>query len=176
VKRRPKVLLADDHVMVSEGLKMLLADTCEVIGSVTDGCALVDATKRLKPDIIVTDISMPIMDGIEAVRVLRREGDDTKVIFVTMHTDAQIAVEAFRVGGSGYVLKHAAGDELIAAIRASLRGQTYLTPLIANKVVQLILHRIGDTHDSDRERTMKAVGARNSTELIELALQTQARG
>jgi len=173
VKKRPTVLLADDHVMVSQGLQMLLEDSYEVVGSVTDGHALLDAVKRLKPDVVVTDISMPIMDGIDAVRQLRRGGDKTKVVFVTMHSDAQIAVEAFRAGGSGYVLKHAAGDELIAAIRAALQGQSYLTPLIASKVVQLVLHRIGDSVEPDKRELVRTVSARPTAELIQLAIDTE---
>ena len=95
---RPRILLADDHIIVSQGLQSLLEDEFDVVGSVTDGRALVDAARLLKPDVIVADISMPILNGVDAVRQLRREGDKTKVVFLTMHTDAQIAVEAFRVG------------------------------------------------------------------------------
>ena len=88
---RPKVLLADDHIIVSEGLRTLLEDDFEVVAAVTDGMALVDAAKRLRPDVIVADISMPILNGIDAVRQLRREGELTKVVFLTMHNDPQIA-------------------------------------------------------------------------------------
>lgn len=164
---RPRILLADDHVLVSQGLQMLLEKTCDVVGSVTDGRALLDAAREIKPDVIVSDIAMPIMNGIEALRQLRREGDHTKVIFVTMHTDAQIAVKAFLSGATGYVIKHAAGDELIAAIRAALQGQIYLTPLIAPDVLQVLLQKVG----SDKEEMMKSVGAKTDSELIQLAIQ-----
>jgi DNA-binding NarL/FixJ family response regulator len=152
---------------------MLLEDTYDVVGSVTNGRDLIDAVKRLKPDVAVTDISMPVMDGIDALRQLRREGDMTKVVFVTMHTDAQIALEAFRSGASGYVLKHAAGDELISAIRAALKDQTYLTPLIANKVVQLVLHRIGDSMEPEKQELVRTVATRPTAELIQLAIATE---
>ena len=136
---RPRVLLADDHIIVSQGLQSLLEGEFDVVGSVTDGCALVDAAKRLKPDAIVADISMPIMNGIDAVRQLRREGQTAKVVFLTMHTDPQIALEAFRAGATGYVLKQSAGDELIAAIHTSLEGGTHLTPAVAEEMRQLLL-------------------------------------
>ena len=136
----PRVLLADDHIIVLQGLQALLDGEFDIAGSVTDGRALVLAARRLKPDVIVTDISMPILNGIDAVRQLRGEGDKTKVVMLTMHTDAQIAVEAFRAGATGYVIKQSAGDELIAAIHAALQGLTYLTPLVAHDVLQLLLN------------------------------------
>jgi DNA-binding NarL/FixJ family response regulator len=153
--KRARVLLADDHIMVSQGLRMLLKNTFDVVASVTDGRSLVETAKVLNPDVIVTDISMPVLNGMDAVRELRSQGDDTKVIFVTMHSDARIAIEAFRSGATGYVLKHAAGDELIAAIHAALQGGTYLTPLIARDVLQLLLsssrEHFADCTDRERE-------------------------
>jgi DNA-binding NarL/FixJ family response regulator len=162
--------------MVSQGLQMLLSTTFDVVGNVTDGQALVDATVQLNPDVIVSDISMPVLNGMDALRQLRSKNYDTKVIFVTMHTDAQLAVEAFRSGVTGYVLKHAAGDELIAAIQASLQGRTYLTPLIAREVLQLLLnsstepkHQCGI--ECDEEALMKIFGVQTTSELIQLATQ-----
>ena len=135
----PRILLADDHIIVSQGLQSLLEGEFEVVGIVTNGRALIDAAKRLKPDAIVADISMPIMNGIDAVRQLRLGGETAKVVFLTMHNDPQIALEAFRAGATGYVLKQSAGDELIAAIHTSLAGGTHLTPAVAEELRQLLL-------------------------------------
>lgn len=105
---RPRLLLADDHKIVLEGLRNLLKDEFEIVGTVEDGRALVSAAKRLDPDVIVVDISMPLLNGIEAIEQLRKAGSRAKVIFLTMHSDMTYATRAFEVGASGYVLKHSA--------------------------------------------------------------------
>src|SRR5436190_6339563 len=117
--RRARVLIADDHIILSQGLQSLLEDDFDIAGIVTDGRALVESAKKLDPDVIVADISMPVLNGLDAVRQLRREGYKTKVVFLTLHAEAAIAIEAFRAGATGYVVKHSAGDELIAAINSS---------------------------------------------------------
>ena len=133
--RHARVLLADDHTIVAQGLAGLLRDDFDLVGTVGDGKALIDAAQRLRPDVIVADMAMPVMDGLEALHRLKAACLDTKVIFLTMHADAQLATEALRAGASGYVLKHAAGEELITAIQEVLQGRTYLTPLIAQDVL-----------------------------------------
>jgi DNA-binding NarL/FixJ family response regulator len=105
------------------------------VGTVGNGSALIDATRKLRPDVIVADIDMPVLSGLEALRRLKAARSDAKVIFLTMHADAQLATEAFRAGASGYVLKQSAGEELIAAIQEVLQGKTYLTPLITKDVI-----------------------------------------
>lgn len=132
------ILIADDHVIFSEGLQSLLEDKFQILGSVTDGQALIEAARTLKPDVIVADISMPVLNGLAAIRQIKREGNRAKVIFLTMHSEAQIAIEAFRVGATGYVLKQSAGDELIAAILASLHGLSFMTPMVSQEVRQLL--------------------------------------
>jgi DNA-binding NarL/FixJ family response regulator len=132
---RPRVLLADDHAIVVDGLSSLLKDQFELVGTVADGPALLDAVRRLRPDVIVTDIAMPGMSGLEAVRRLAADGLKSKVIFLTMHSDPQLAAEAFRAGASGYVLKHSAGDELVTAINEVMQGRAYLTPLLTRDVL-----------------------------------------
>lgn len=134
--KRLRVLLADDHVIVAEGLKGLLEPEFELIGIVQDGRALLDAADRLQPDVIVADISMPLLNGIDAVRQIRRTGRDIKVVFLTMHPDVAYAVSAFEAGALGYVLKHSAPSELIVAIHNALKGKTYVTPLIAGELMQ----------------------------------------
>ena len=135
MKRRTKVLLADDHAIVAEGLATLLKDHFDLLETVGDGSALIDAARKLRPDVIVTDMAMPVLSGLEALRRLKATRNEAKVIFLTMHADAQLATEAFRAGASGYVLKQSAGEELIAAIQEVLRGRTYLTPLITKNVI-----------------------------------------
>ena len=135
MKRRTKVLLADDHAIVAEGLATLLKDHFDLLETVGDGSALIDAARKLRPDVIVTDIAMPVLSGLEALRPLKAMRSEAKVIFLTMHADAQLATEAFRAGASGYVLKQSAGEELIAAIQEVLKGRTYLTPLITKNVI-----------------------------------------
>jgi len=135
MKRRTKVLLADDYAIVAEGLATLLKDHFDLLETVGDGSALIDAARKLRPDVIVTDIAMPVLSGLEALRRLKATRNEAKVIFLTMHADAQLATEAFRAGASGYVLKQSAGEELIAAIQEVLKGRTYLTPLITKNVI-----------------------------------------
>jgi len=135
MKRRPRVLLADDHAIVVEGLATLLKDEFELVGTVNDGSELVSSARRLQPDVIVADIAMPVLGGLEALRRLKTIKTDAKIIFLTMHADAELATEAFRAGASGYVLKNSAGEELITAIREVVKGQTYLTPLMTKDVI-----------------------------------------
>lgn len=129
--RNPTILLADDHTMFAEGLKKLLQDEFELLGTVRDGQALVEMARTMNPDIILVDISMPVLNGFDAVRQLKKEGTKAKIIFLTMHGDDGLAAEAFRCGASGYVLKQSAGEELITAINQVFNGDDYLTPLVA---------------------------------------------
>ena len=133
---RPRVLIADDHKIVVEGLKKLLGPEFEIAGAVEDGRELVKAAEELRPDVIVADISMPGLNGIEAVRQIKKVHEEIKVVFLTMHPDVAYAASAFKAGASGYVLKHSAPDELVTALRAALQGKTYVTPLIAGKLLQ----------------------------------------
>jgi DNA-binding NarL/FixJ family response regulator len=117
-----RVLLADDHTIVAEGLQRLLEDEFELVGIVGDGRAMIDAAQKLSPDVIVADISMPVLTGLDAARQLQEDGSTAKVIFLTMHTDLQLVAEAFRAGASGYLVKSSAGEELIAAIHKVVKG------------------------------------------------------
>jgi DNA-binding NarL/FixJ family response regulator len=133
--RRPRVLLADDHVMVAEALKSLLTPEFELVGVVEDGRRLVEAAGTLRPDVIVADITMPHLNGIDALVQLRQSGDQVPVVFLTMHRDASFARRALDAGASGFVLKHSAPAELLLAIRAALEGKTYLTAQLAGEVL-----------------------------------------
>ena len=133
---RPRIILADDHAMVADGLARIVVEIGDVVATVHDGVTLVDAARRLHPDLVVSDITMPGMSGIDAMRQLRAEGSQARFIFLTIHTEARLAAEALRAGASGYLLKQAAGDELLSAIRTVLEGRTYLTPMLTKEVLQ----------------------------------------
>jgi DNA-binding NarL/FixJ family response regulator len=133
--RRATVLIADDHAIVTEGLARLLTDQFDVVGTVKDASTLLEAAARLRPDIIITDISMPGLSGIEALGRLKNEKIDSKVIVLTMHADAEVATEAMRAGASGFLVKLAAGEELVTAINEVLQGRIYLTPAVTRDVI-----------------------------------------
>jgi DNA-binding NarL/FixJ family response regulator len=137
---RPRVLLADDHRMVTEGLKSLLADDFELVGAVENGPALLAAAKKLRPDVIVADITMPQLNGIDALRLLKKHNPDVKVVFLTMHQDPAYARRALEAGAAGFVVKHAASGELVMAIHAALKGKTFITPALAGDVLHDIQH------------------------------------
>jgi len=127
---RSRILLADDHPLVLDGVEKILENEFDVVGKVEDGRALVAAAQELRPDVIVTDMTMPLLHGLEACRQLRQLGIASKVIFLTMHADVAYAKEAFQAGASGYLLKRSAASELVDAIHTVTRGQSYLTPLV----------------------------------------------
>jgi DNA-binding NarL/FixJ family response regulator len=133
---RPRVLLADDHRILAEGLCGLLEPEFEVVGVVADGRELVAAAKEHRPDVIVADVTMPSLNGIEAAGQLRDGGVAAKVVFLTMHRDVAYARRALEAGAAGYVLKHSAAIELVTAVREALRGQTYVTPMIAGELLE----------------------------------------
>lgn len=120
--------------MFAEGLASLLEDDFELVGIVSDGRALVEEATRLSPEVIVVDISMPVLNGLDATRQLKQAGSSAKVIFLTMHADARLLSEAFRCGAAGYVLKQSAGEELVFAIREVIAGRRYITPTIASEL------------------------------------------
>jgi DNA-binding NarL/FixJ family response regulator len=134
--RRHTVLLADDHAIVRDGLVSLLKEhDFDVVGSVGDGQQLVEAATRLRPDVIVTDISMPGLDGLAVVARLRTERIDSRIVVLTMHNDAELATLAIRGGASGFLLKDSAAEELVEAIGQVLRGRVYLTPALTRGVM-----------------------------------------
>lgn len=137
---RPRVLLADDHRMVAEGLKSLLSADFDLVGVVEDGRELVEAARRLRPEVIVADITMPHLNGLDALDQLKKDNPRVKVVFLTMHPEVAYARRAMEAGAAGFVLKHSAPAELVTALRAALEGKTYLTPALAGEVFQ-DLHR-----------------------------------
>jgi len=134
--KKPSVLLADDHKIIVEGLSLILASKFELVGTVEDGRALMDAAEKLHPDVIVADVSMPLLNGIDAVRNIKKTDKHAKVVFLTMHPDVNYAAEAFEAGASGYVLKHSAPSELVTAIKEALKGRKYVTPTIDGELME----------------------------------------
>ncbi|UVT17817.1 MAG: response regulator transcription factor [Nitrospira sp.] len=137
--KKPRVLMADDHSILLAGVRKLLEERYDVVGMVEDGRALLEAAERSKPDLILVDISMPLLNGLDAVRRLKKSQPDVKLLFLTMHASPQYATEAFKAGGNGYLLKQSAVSELPQAIEAVLQGKYYLTPSIAKPVIEQAL-------------------------------------
>lgn len=146
---KPRILLADDHALVIEGFRRILEGPYELVGTVGDGRALVEAAKRLQPDIVILDVSMPLLNGIDAAAQLKKCCPTVKVIVVTMHADREYVRSAFEAGASAYVLKRSAVDELEQAIRAVLGGHSYITPLITQDVVDVFLAKTGEKAGGD---------------------------
>lgn len=148
---RPKVMIADDHAMLHAAFQKLLEQECEVVGCVSDGRALLEAAPKLKPDVILLDIAMPLLNGLDSGQRLKRLMPAVKLIFMTANEDPDLMQEAFRKGASGYLLKHSAWSELLLAIREVLCGRTYTTPLL-----------IGRTADDVRQKPSR----RNTPEAL----------
>lgn len=137
----PRVLLADDHTLVLDDIRRLLETHVELVGKVRDGRALVKAVEQTKPDVVLLDISMPLLNGIDAARQIKKLGLQTKLIFLTMHADRDYVIEALRAGASGYLLKWSAEEELLKAIETVLRGRLYLTPALPKDLLEQISTR-----------------------------------
>jgi DNA-binding NarL/FixJ family response regulator len=136
---RSRILLADDHTLIAEACKNLLEPEFEVVGVVADGRAMLRVAGELRPDVVIIDVAMPQLNGLDAGEQLLRRYPKTKLIFLTMSTTAEIAAEAFRRGGSAYVVKQSTADELLIALRRVLRGESYLSPLITKDTVEFLL-------------------------------------
>ena len=133
----PRILIADDHTLVAEACKKLLDNDYEVVGTVNDGRSLVRAAVELRPHLIIVDVSMPLLNGLDAGQQIKELLPGVKLVFVTMNHDADLAAEAFRRGASGYLLKTCAADELVSAVRAALRGNLYLSSDLKGKISSL---------------------------------------
>jgi DNA-binding NarL/FixJ family response regulator len=136
---KPRILLADDHALVLEGFRRILEDQYDLVGTAGDGHALLAAAKTVQPDIVILDVSMPLLNGIDAAAQLKKICPTAKIIIVTMHADAEYVRSAFEAGASAYVLKRSAVDELEQAIRVVLAGHNYITPLITKELVDAYL-------------------------------------
>lgn len=137
--KRPRVLLADDHQMLVDALQSILEPECEVVGTVSDGRSLLAAAEKLRPDVIVIDIAMPQLNGLDAGRQLKQKMPGVKLIYMTMNEDPYLIGEAFRAGASAFLLKQAAGVELIDAIAQVMKGERYITPRAAAGLTNIAL-------------------------------------
>jgi len=167
---RPRILMADDHVMLLDSLRGLLEPEYDVVGTVTDGRTLLEEFSRLNPEVVVLDIAMPLLNGLDAGRQLKAQRQSVQLIYLTMNPDPDLAGEALRLGASGYLLKSSAFHELKLAIHEALRGRSYITPLITRDVVGSLIEHQTSRHEltmRQREilqllaegRPMKEIGA-----------------
>ena len=131
----PRVLLADDHTLLLEAFERLLSPECEVVGRVGDGRALLEAAPKLKPDVVVLDVSMPLLNGLDAGRQLKLMMPEVRLVYLTMNEDPDLAAEAFRNGASAYLLKRSAASELLLAIREVMNRRSYVTPLVTKDLL-----------------------------------------
>jgi len=163
MNRKPaaRLIIADDHRLLADACKNLLEPEFEVIAVVTDGRSLLKTALALKPDLIILDIAMPRLNGLDAGEQIRLKLPATKLLFLTMNSAAEIAAEAFRRGASGYVLKHSAAEDLLTAIRKVVHGESYLSPLIARETVTFLLNQ-GKAHTDERRITKR------QTEILQL--------
>jgi DNA-binding NarL/FixJ family response regulator len=151
---KPRILIADDHQILAEGLRSLLEAEFEVVGVVANGRELVKAAKEHRPDVIVADVTMPSLNGIDAAVQLRDAGVMAKVVFLTMHPEVAYARRAMEIGAAGFVLKHSVASELVTAVREALQGRTYVTPMIAGELLQS--YREGDSGLRDSTQRLTA--------------------
>jgi len=170
--KRTRILLADDHVMLLDALVSLLGQDFDVVGAARDGGAVVEMAGRLQPEIVVLDIMMPEVDGINAAHILRNEGNPARFLFLSMYADWPVVEEAFRAGASGYLLKSGGIDEIVKAVHCIARGGTYVTPLLGDLISSLLMagpeqrHRQAKLTSRQMEvlqllaegRTMKEIG------------------
>jgi len=156
--------------MFAQGLESLLHDEFELLGTAGNGEELVEATLRLQPDVILVDISMPVLNGFDAVRRIKEAGSEVKIIFLTMHDDATLVSEAFRCGAAGYILKHSAGEELVNAIREVANGNNYVSPLVTNLPAEPLMAHAQKTSITPRQREVLKLISRGLT-MKEIASQ-----
>ena len=174
---RPRILLADDHTMLLEAFRALLEPEFEVVGTATDGRMLLEEFARLKPDVVVIDVGMPMLNGLDAGRQLKAQQRSVKLIYLTMNPEPDLAREALRLGASGYVLKSSAASELKQAINEALKGRSYITPLITQDVVGLLLEPQNRPHElTARQReVLRLVAAGKSTKEIAFVLKLSVK-
>src|SRR5688500_2510203 len=137
---RPRVVIVDDHTLLTDAFRRLLEPECDVVGTYDDPRAFLRDAARLRPDVALLDISMPTLNGLDAARELHRLVPTTRIIFLTMNEDSDVAAEAFRLGASGYLLKRSAASELLAAVREVMNQRYYITPLLTRDLVGAFVH------------------------------------
>jgi len=151
----PRILIADDHQLLAGACKSMLEPEFEVVGIVADGRSLIEQAAKLKPDVIILDIYMPILNGLDAAARIKQNAPAVKLVFLTMSTEADLAAEAFRLGASGYVLKQSAAEELGIAVRKVVQGSSYLSPLVARETVTFLLNQKRTPAGKDERITLR---------------------
>lgn len=153
-RHRGRLLIADDHILLAEACKKLLEPEFEVVGIVDNGRALLRMAPELRPDVVILDIAMPQLNGLDAGEQLKHLVPSTKLVFLTMNTAPDVAAEAFRRGASGYVVKSSAAEELITAVRRALKSESYLSPMITKDTVEFLL-RSGHAYGEEKRITRR---------------------
>lgn len=148
-----RVLLGDDHVLILDGLRSALQSQYEIVGLAKDGRALVKEAERLQPDLVIIDISMPLLNGFEAAKQIKKSLPQSKLIFLSQHLNPAYLKQALRLGASGYVLKSGATEELQQAISIAARGKTYITPAFGEDVISRLWNREGELSEEAEELT-----------------------
>jgi len=179
--KKTRLVIADDHTLVLEGLKRILESEFELVGTAENGRELLRICEELKPDVVLIDISMPLLNGIDAARQLLRTLPLTKIIFVTMHADSDYVAEAFRAGASGYLLKRSAATELVTAIHEVMKGRYYVTPLVTREALSPLFggnsepRKLSSTLTSRQREVLQLVAEGRSVKEIAMILKVSAK-
>jgi DNA-binding NarL/FixJ family response regulator len=180
--KRLRVLLGDDHVLILDGVRAALQPHYDIVGQATDGKSLVDMAERLRPELVILDISMPILNGLESAKRIKKSVPSTQLIFLSQHLNPAYLKQALKAGASGYVLKSGATEELQTAIATVLRGETYITPSFGEDVVAQLWNRSGEINDQSEELTdrqkeilqliVEGRGNKEIAEVLHLSIKT----
>ncbi len=179
--KKPRLLLADDHTLVLEGLKRILEEEFELVGAADNGRDALQMAVELKPDVILLDISMPLLNGIDVARQLTKTTQAVKIIFVTMHSDSDYVSEAFRAGASGYLLKRSAASELVTAVHEVMKGRFYVTPLVTREALSPLFNgdapprKLSSTLTSRQREVLQLVAEGRAVKEIAGILQVSAK-
>lgn len=179
--KKTRLVIADDHTLVLEGLKRILESDFELVGAAENGRELLRICEELKPDVVLIDISMPLLNGIDAARHLLKTSPLTKIIFVTMHADSDYVAEAFRAGASGYLLKRSAATELVTAIHEVMKGRYYVTPLVTREALSPLFggalepRKLSSTLTSRQREVLQLVAEGRSVKEIAIILKVSAK-
>jgi len=179
--KKPRLLLADDHTLVLDGLKRILEEEFELVGAAENGREALRLAVALKPDVILLDISMPLLNGIDVARQLTRMAETVKIIFITMHSDSDYVSEAFRVGASGYLLKRSAASELVTAVHEVMKGRFYVTPLVTREALKPLFNgespprKLSSTLTSRQREVLQLVAEGRAVKEIAGILQVSAK-